>query len=201
MGIDAFYKVIGYASLYKVSSDNENGYRMEDITITLVRQRYPAKLVTYLKENDCIVEKVFPGIYYVSGNVLFTVQIIVSKDLGKEENIWLHSLQDNISKEAYHHLIDTVESLEEKQKELYGDAVLQVVTAANKAKIKVWKEETKMTCEALEEIMAPELAAKELKGRLEGKVLAFAEMGLSLEDIANRVTLSVPEVERIIAEN
>ena len=79
--------------------------------------------------------------------------------------------------------------------------MLQVVTAANKAKIKVWKEETKMTCEALEEIMAPELEAKELKGRLEGKVLAFVEVGFSVPEIADRVGISVEEVERIIAKN
>ena len=58
-----------------------------------------------------------------------------------------------------------------------------------------------MTCEALEEIMAPELEAKELKGRLEGKVLAFVEVGFSVPEIADRVGISVEEVERIIAKN
>lgn len=66
--------------------------------------------------------------------------------------------------------------------------MLQVVTEANEVRIDKWKEEIAMTCEALERIMAPELKAKELKGRLEGKiegkVLAFAEVGLSVREIA-----------------
>ena len=83
--------------------------------------------------------------------------------------------------------------------------MLQVVTEANEVRIDKWKAEIAMTCEALERIMAPELKAKELKGRLEGKiegkVLAFAEVGLSVREIAARVSLSVEEVEKILADN
>ena len=220
MGIDAFYKVMGYASLYKVSNEKENGCKAEDITITLVRQRYPSKLMKYLQENNYIINKMYPGIYYVSGNILFTIQIIVSKDLGKQENIWLHSLQSSITKEIYHDLLDSIEQLDEKQRELYGEAVLQVVTVANREKIEKWKEESTM-CEALAEIMAPELEAGKQKARQEGlaegraegreqgraegqaqgRVLAYADVGLSVEEIADKVSLSIEEVERILMEN
>lgn len=87
--------------------------------------------------------------------------------------------------------------LDVKERELYGEAVLRVVTDANETRIDKWKEETKMTCEALERIMAPELEAKELKG----KVIAYADVGLSIPEIAKKVSLSWEEVERIIAEN
>ena len=64
-------------------------------------------------------------------------------------------------------------------------------------------------CATLEKIMAPELDARELrgelrgelKGELKGKVLAYAEMGISLEEIAKKVPLSVKEIEAIIARN
>lgn len=197
MGIDTFYKVIGYASLYKVSSEQEDGYKVEDITVTLIRQRYPSKLIKYLKEMGCMVDKIYPGIYYVSGNVLFKMQIIVSQDLSHKENIWLRSLQNNISKETYHELLSSFDALDAKEREIYGDAVLQVVTEANEARIDKWKEEIAMTCEALERIMAPELKAKELKG----KVLAYSDVGLSVKEIADKVTLSVEEVEKILADN
>lgn len=205
MGIDTFYKVIGYASLYKVSSEHEDGYKAEDITITLIRQRYPSKLIKYLKEIGCIVDKIYPGIYYISRNVLFKMQIIVSKDLDSKENIWLRSLQNNISKETYHELLSSLDKLDTKEREIYGDAVFQVVTEANEVRIDKWKEEIAMTCEALERIMAPELEAKELKGRhegkLEGKVLAYSDVGLSVQEIADKVALSVEEVEKILADN
>lgn len=48
MSVDTFYKVVGYACLYKVSSEYENAYDAEEITITLVRQRYPITLMRYL---------------------------------------------------------------------------------------------------------------------------------------------------------
>ena len=220
MGIDAFYKVIAYASLYKVSNDKEDGYKAEDITVTLIRQRYPSKLVKYLQEIGCTVKKMYPGIYYVLGNSLFAFQIIVSKELRTKENIWLHSLQSNITKETYHDLLDSIEGLNEKQRELYGDAVLQVVTTANKGQIEKWKEESKM-CEALAEIMAPEIEERKRKawneglaegrevglqegraeGRAEGQVLAYADVGLSVEEIADKVALSVEEVERILMKD
>ncbi len=208
MGIDTFYKVLAYASLYKVSSEKEDGYKAEDITITLVRQRYPAKLIRYLRENDCVVNLVYPGIYYVSGKIMFKTQIIVSKNLDNNDNIWLHSLQNDISKETYHDLLDSIKQLKEKEREIYAEAVLQVVTTANKPRIEKWKEESKM-CEALAEIMAPELEANKQKarseglaeGRIEGKVLAFSEVGFSVREIADKVCLSEEEVEIILAEN
>lgn len=107
--------------------------------------------------------------------------------------------------DTYHELLSSLDVLDAKEREIYGDAVLQVVTEANEARIDKWKEEISMTCEALERIMAPELKAKELQGRLEGKiegkVLAFAEVGLSVRKIADRVSLSVEEVEKILADN
>ena len=99
--------------------------------------------------------------------------------------------------ETYHELLSSLDALDAKEREIYGDAVLQVVTEANEVRIDKWKEEIAMTCEALERIMAPELKAQELKG----KVLAYSDVGLSVKEIADKVTLSVEEVEKILADN
>lgn len=72
----------------------------------------------------------------------------------------------------------------------------EVVSKANISNIKKWKEESEM-CATLEKIMAPELEAK----RLEGKVLAYSEMGLSVEEIASKVSLSIEAIEEILAKN
>ena len=58
-----------------------------------------------------------------------------------------------------------------------------------------------MTCPALEEIMAPELNAQHLKGKLEGKVVAYADMGLSISEIAIKCSLSEENVEEILMQN
>lgn len=203
MGVDVFFKVMGYACLYKVSSEHENGYSAEDITVTLVRQRYPVTLMKYLKMHGCDIQNVYPGIYYVSGSIMFRLQILVTGSLSREENIWLHSLQKDITKETYQELLISVEELDSKEWEIYGEAILQVVTNANDVKIEKWKEENGMMCEALQRIMAPELEEGRrkgrLEGRLEGQLLAYADMGLSVNAIAEKVSLSVAEVERILA--
>ena len=221
MGIDVFYKVIAYACLYKVSADTENNYKAEDITITLIRQRYPRTLVNYLKQQGFTVEKRFPGIYYVTGNILFAMQLIVSKQLESNEHIWLHSLQNNISQEDYQQLLLHVDTLDAKEKETYGEAILEVVSKANTKQIEKWKEESSMTCPTLERIMEPELEAKRLEGeragrlqgllegertgrlqgRLEGRILAYAEIGLSVAEIAAKYSLSEEEVADIILRN
>lgn len=196
MGIDAFYKVIAYACLYKSSGEKENKYSANDITITLIRQRYPKTLISYLIKEGYSINKIYSGVYYIQGNTMFDMQIIVSKELESSQNIWLHSLQNNISQEVYQQLLLSVSELDFKEKEIYGDAVLEVVSKANISNIKKWKEESEM-CATLEKIMAPELEAK----RLEGKVLAYSEMGLSVEEIASKVSLSIEAIEEILAKN
>lgn len=112
------------------------------------------------------------------------------------------------SQETYQQLLLSVSELDAKEKEIYGDAVLEVVSNANISNIEKWKEESEM-CATLEKVMAPELDARELrgelrgelKGELKGKVLAYAEMGVSVEEIAKKVPLSVEEIKTIIARN
>ena len=201
MGVDTFYKVIAYACLYKVSADRENAYLANDITLTLIRQRYPVKLINYLKQNGCSVHEVSPGIYYVTGKIIFDTQIIVTKKLQRNEHIWLHSLQKDISQDAYQQLLFTVDGLDFKEREQYGEAILEIVSNANDTNIERWKEESSMTCPTLERIMAPELNAQHLKGKLEGKVLAYADMGLSISEIAIKCSLSEEKVEEILIQN
>lgn len=66
-----------------------------------------------------------------------------------------------------------------------------------------------MACEALQRIMAPELEASmrkgelkgEIKGEIKGKILAYSDVGIPIETIAEKVSLSVHEVEKILAKN
>ena len=208
MGVDTFYKVMAYASLYKAGCQKEDGYKADEITITLLRQRYPKKLISYLRNEGYEVTKQSPGVYYVTGKVMFDVQIIVSKELDENENIWLHSLRNNISKQEYQKLLLSVDSLGSKERELYGDAVLDVVSKANIKSIKRWKGEKKVI-PTLEKIMAPELEAREMKGLKKGmqkgvkkgRILAYAELGMSLEEISDRVSLPIEKIREILADN
>ena len=96
ISIDDYYKVYAYACLYKSDTVKRNEILATEITITFVSKRYPRKLFGYLENVlKYKIEKRENGIYILYGSV-FSMQVIVTKELSKEENIWLHSLTDEL---------------------------------------------------------------------------------------------------------
>lgn len=196
LGVDAFFKAIAYACLFKASGSRENEYNADEITITLVRHRKPTQLFKYLRENGYKVEEKYEGIFYISGQTLFPTQVIVSKAVQGVENVALRVLNTDVALKDYMDFLDAMEQMSDKTKEELGEAVLQVLTEANMKSVLRWKEERNV-CLAMEKVMAPELEARELKGR----ILTYAEMGVSIEEIAEKTSLSVEEIEDILAQD
>ena len=80
LNIDTFYKAVAYACLYKVLPNHVDEIPAEEITITLIRDRKPVKLLGELEKSGYGYKKEAAGIYYVNG-AMFPVQIIVSSEL------------------------------------------------------------------------------------------------------------------------
>lgn len=125
----------------------------------------------HLKNKGCTITKRHDGVYYISGDTMFNMQILVSRELNEKENIWLHSLQSGISQEEYQNLLLAVNRLDSKEKEIYGDAVLEIVSNANISNVEKWKEEEKMLA-TLEKVMASELEEKNSKVELKVELKA-----------------------------
>ena len=146
LSIDDFYLVYAYACLYKSDTNYVDEISAEDITITFVTTHYPRDLLHHLKYvRKYAIELVESGIYYVSGD-FFPIQIVLTKELTNEENLWLHNLTNDIQQK------DVIEKLLleyqcHSQEKLYS-SVMNVITTANAEK---FKEVTGM-CEALEKI-------------------------------------------------
>ena len=81
LNIDDYYKVISYACLYKSLGKHVNEIPADEITITIMREAYPRELFGMLKQSDIDITERYPGIYYLTGKVLFPTQIIVTKKL------------------------------------------------------------------------------------------------------------------------
>ena len=65
-----------------------------DITLTMISNKFPRKMVNYLqKERGLAVHKQGQGIYYLEGGQ-FKIQVLVNKELSREENFWLNSLRE-----------------------------------------------------------------------------------------------------------
>ena len=67
-----------------------------EITITLVVNKYPDKLIKFLRETyGSEITEEFPGIYYIS-KLLFKVQLLMIHQLSPEETIWLSRLRSDL---------------------------------------------------------------------------------------------------------
>mgnify|MGYP001044686414 CR=1 FL=1 len=167
LDIDDFYKAGAYASLYKSYGKRVDEVRAEDVTVSLVREGKPEGLFGYFKEHGYLVSSPYPGIYYIEGNVLFPTQIVVTKELEEESHIWLGALSERMKKQSMARLLKSVESLTEKADKEFADSVLEVSIGANKQVIEELMGDDDM-CQALMEIMEPQLLLRERKGKEEG---------------------------------
>ena len=91
LNIDTFYKAVAYACLYKVLPNHVNEIPAEEITITLIRDRKPVKLMQELEKSGYECKKETAGIYYIY-SVMFPVQIIVSSELDTDMHVQLKSI-------------------------------------------------------------------------------------------------------------
>jgi len=92
ISVDDFYKVYGYACLYA----SFERLQITSLTVSFVESRYPEKLIRHLTAvRGYNVEENSPGIYTVKGDIL-PVQIIDSRRLSADENLWLKSLTNNL---------------------------------------------------------------------------------------------------------
>jgi len=71
LDIDVYYKVAGYACLYKSYGETVDCIKAEDITVSLVRDVKPVGLFQYFREHHYPVSRPYKGIYYIEGPVLF----------------------------------------------------------------------------------------------------------------------------------
>ncbi len=172
--IDDFYKVYGYTCFYKADTGKTNEIRAEELTISLVCSRYPRELMRYLtQEEHRFIEQKEDGIYYIHGG-MFPVQIIVTKQLSEESNLWLKSLTNDLgSDRAVGRLLHAYEK--HRTEGLY-QSVMDVVVRANEERFMV--SDMSDMCQALDEILdkrAAILAEERLPKLVEERLPKLAE--------------------------
>lgn len=202
--INDFYKVYGYCCFYQ--SDTEEVYKIppEELTITFICNHYPRKMIQHLKDfRKLDTVRIEPGIYYITGDP-FPIQLLVTKELNPNENRWLQSLRNDVSKpEEITTLLKEYEK--NKSSKLY-QAAMNVITRANWNAVKEVKESM---CEALRELMADEF--KEQEERVTKQVTEQVTEQITtqiiknlydtikdIEKIASLLKMPVEQVERAI---
>ena len=168
LNIDTFYKAVAYACLYKVLPNHVNEIPAEEITITLIRDRKPVKLLGELEKSGYGYKKEAAGIYYVNG-AMFPVQIIESSELDVDMHVQLKALTDRLEESLLRQYLLQVSTFEGREKNL-ADIVLQVIVNSNMEKVREWKGSEQTMCEALRVLMKEELKEERVAGLREGRL-------------------------------
>ena len=168
LNIDTFYKAVAYACLYKVLPNHVDEIPAEEITITLIRDRKPVKLLGELEKSGYGYKKEAAGIYYVNG-AMFPVQIIESSELDVDMHVQLKALTNHLEESLMRQYLLQVSTFEGREKNLV-DIVLQVIVNSNMEKVREWKGSEQTMCEALRVLMKEELKEERVAGLREGRL-------------------------------
>ena len=145
LSVKDFLKVYAYANLYAAISPDVD---LSDITLTFVESRHPRKLLRYLSDvRGYTVDEISPGIYMVTGDYI-PIQIIESKKLPENENLWLNSLRNDLKIENMNVIM---ENRKKRLQESNIDAYIDVIFEANRKTIEevnnMWLDTVTEICE------------------------------------------------------
>ncbi|MCI9144202.1 MAG: hypothetical protein HFH87_16545, partial [Lachnospiraceae bacterium] len=71
----------------------------EELTVSIFRENYPRELFEELRKSGRVLEERFPGIFYITGNVLFDTQVVVTGRLSGENHSGLRILSRTAAEE------------------------------------------------------------------------------------------------------
>ena len=160
LDIDAFYKALSYAGLYKAYGKTVDERKEDDITVSLLRESRPEGLFQYFTEHGYSVSSPYKGIYYIKGKNMFPVQIVATGELDKAEHTWLGALSEKLEKQDLTELLQKIRQLTGKSDRELADSVLEVSIGANRQAVEELKGDASM-CQALMEIMEPQLLLRD----------------------------------------
>jgi hypothetical protein len=203
LSFDTFIKGVGYACIYKANEKYVDEINIEDITLTFIRSVCPKKLFRQLESYGFKVTNPDNGIYYVQKPEHFLAQIIVIKDLDRKNHVWLNGLTDRLKEDNAKRLVSAARLLQNKGDMDNADAVLQVSMKANKEVYDKLKKEDGFMCEALRELMQPEIEqelaeAREVaikEGRQEGIQQGIQNMLGVLQDLGQSTEVAFAQLK------
>ncbi|MDE5696186.1 MAG: DUF1090 domain-containing protein [Lachnospiraceae bacterium] len=199
VNIDTFYKVLSYACLYKSDTGAVDEILDTDITITLIREKKPKKLLGQLAKEYQIIKR-GKGIYQISG-MLFPMQIIAIKELERNQHVWLRSLTRSMDLVQAEELLSNYEGLQNDEDRAKAGVIVNLVSDINSALFEQIVSGGEKMSEALKKMILPELG--ELKLVLADKEAEIADKEAEIADkeaeIADKEA-EIAELKRMLAE-
>ena len=189
LSVNDFYKVYGYACFYQSQTDVAGEIDPTELTITFVCNHYPRKMLRHIQHvRGITVQQREPGLYELTGDPI-EMQLIVTRELSKEENFWLQSLRSDLR--PGEEIEKLMEKYREKQDKTPYQAVMEVIMRANWERM----EEKTMTYDVWEEMT---LKKGKEQGMELGMELGAERMGQLAEGLMNAGRL--PDFSRAVRD-
>lgn len=197
--IDDYYKTVGYACLYKGFGKHVNEIPSEEITLTLMREAYPRELFKTLEGSGVKISEKYQGIYYLSGNITFDTQILVTKELDGEKHASLKILSRKAQESDVRTFLQEAKLVSEPGDRHNVSAVLQVSVYENRELYwEVSRRNQDMCCEALRELMKDDLIEASTKSKTEANLECIRNLMKNMKLSAKQAmeTLEIPKADR-----
>jgi len=120
---------LSYVCLYKAEAGRVEEILDTDITVSLVREQKPIKLLEQLKEKYEVTKKA-DGIYRING-MLFPMQFVVTGELNRKNHVWITLLTRSLDKEQAQRLLDNCSELADVEDKTNADSVVNFTSEAN----------------------------------------------------------------------
>ena len=164
-----------------------------DITVSLVREQKPVKLLQQLSEKFEVTRKA-DGIYRIHG-MLFPMQILITEELDERNHVWVTSLSRTMDKKRAQRLLNTYSKLMDEEDRKNADSVVNVASEANIDLFRKMIQEGSQMCEELKEMLAPEIV--EFKMRLAEQNKQIADMNAKLADNATKLADNAAKIKEL----
>ena len=206
LSIDAFYKTIGYACLYKGTGEKENAIPEDELTVTMFCFHRPKNLLSHLEKKGAQVRAEGSGLYHIDGKYPFPLQIVVTQELENSDEHPLRFLTKDIEIEKLQDYIRKVRDiLKEPGDQNNAAALLHVCYQAYNSTHQNKEGESVMTEQQLVSLIfgnkLEEVREEALKEERERTVLDMLSDHLPLKSIIKYSTLSVDRVMEIAKAN
>jgi len=184
ISFEDYHKVCAYAHLYMAL----NGIPVTDITITFIASSYPRNLVSYLKKScGYVIDKDSDGVYIIKGDVI-KIQLIDSKNLPKNDNIWLSGLSNKIDANDLEHILQAKIKFKDK---VNLDAYLKVIADANPEVLEEVLNMTKARARVQQILMESDIYEEIITQKLFEIADSMYADGDSIEKISRNINISI----------
>ena len=205
---DTYFKVMAYAYLYKSSEKYVGDIDINSITITLVRERKPEKLLRWFKENSYKVYEKTSGIYYIEKDGFIKTQVVVTAEVGEKEHIFLKTLKRGLKRSTVDDFLDKAFEMHEPFEKDCINSLLGIMVSSNQELFDSIKNGgTGIMNKVLREFFKEEIKAGEeqarnegvQEGRKEGRIeTLYTDCNMSVPYIAKKVSKSEEYIREII---